>query len=67
MFVRIRWFLAGAFAAFGGIGFLAAQVKKARQKLTPANLAAVGKRQAAGWLDSIADRVSPDQPGHRGP
>ena len=65
MFVRIRWFIAGALAAFGGIGFLATKVKKAREKLTPANLAAVGKRQAASWLDSLADRVAPDQAGHR--
>lgn len=67
MFVRIRWFMAGAIAAFGGLGFLAAQVKRAREKLTPANLAAVGKRQAAAWLDSVADRVAPDRAGHRHP
>ena len=67
MFVRIRWFIAGALAAFGGLGFLATQVKRARQKLTPANLAAVGKRQAASWLDSVADRVAPDRAGQRHP
>ncbi len=67
MFVRIRWFIAGALATFGGLGFLVAQVKKAREKLTPANLAAVGKRQAASWLDSVADRVAPNRAEHRHP
>lgn len=64
MFVRIRWFVAGAVAAFGGVGYLATKVKRARAKLTPANLVAVGKQQAANWLDSAADRVAPD-PGDR--
>lgn len=66
MFVRIRWFIAGAIAAFGGMGYLAAQVKKARQKLTPANLTAVAKRQAAALLDAAAERVAPDEAGSRG-
>ena len=66
MFVRIRWFAAGAIATVGGMGYLAAQVKKARQKLTPANLMAVGKRQAAAWLDGVAERVAPDESGHPG-
>lgn len=67
MFVRIRWFFAGAMAALGGVGFLVAQVKRARQKLTPANMMAVGKRRAAGWLDSIADRVAPHEAARRRP
>lgn len=66
MFVRIRWFAAGAIATLGGMGYLAAQVKKARQKLTPANLLAAGKHQAAAWLDDVAERVAPGEAGHRG-
>lgn len=66
MFVRIRWFAAGAIATMGGMGYLAAQVKKARQKLTPANLVAAGKQQAAAWLDGVAERVAPDEAGQRG-
>lgn len=65
MFVRIRWFVAGVAAALSGVGFLAAQVKKARQKLTPANLVAAGKNQAAAWLDTVAERLAPDDAGHR--
>lgn len=63
MFVRIRWFFAGILAAVGGMGYLVSQVRKARQKLTPANLVAAGKRQAAIWLDTLADRVAPDEAG----
>jgi len=66
MFVRIRWFIAGILAAVSGMGYLAAQVKKARQKLTPANLVAVGKQQAAAWLDTVADRVAPNEAGRGG-
>lgn len=70
MFVRIRWFVAGIAAALGGVGFLAAQVAKARERLTPANLLAAGKNQAASWLDAAAEKLSPkDSPnktGYRG-
>ncbi len=66
MFVRIRWFIAGIAAALGGVGYLAAQVRKARERLTPANLMAAGKNQAASWLDTLAERLAPDEAGHRG-
>jgi hypothetical protein len=65
MFVRIRWFVAGVAAALSGVGYLAALVRKARQKLTPANLIAAGKNQAASWLDTAAERLAPDEAGHR--
>lgn len=65
MFVRIRWFVGGALAAFGGIGYLATQVKKAREKLSPANMVAAGKHQAAVWLDSLAEKVAPQEAGRR--
>lgn len=60
MFVRLRWFVAGILATFGGIGYMAAQLRKAREKLTAANLVAITKRQAAAWLDNVAERVAPD-------
>ncbi len=65
MFVRIRWFIAGVAAALGGVGYLAAQVRKARERLTPENLIAAGKNQAASWLDTLAERLAPDEAGHR--
>jgi len=64
MLVRIRWFLAGILAALGGVGYLASQVRRARQKLTPANLVAAGKRRAASWLDAAADRMAPEESRH---
>ncbi len=67
MFVRIRWFLAGIAAALGGVSYLATQVRKARRKLTPENLLAAGKNQAASWLDNLADRVAPNGAGRRRP
>jgi hypothetical protein len=63
MFVRIRWFIAGVVATVGGMSYLVAQVRKARQKVSPANLIAAGKEQAAAWLDAVAERVAPDHPG----
>ena len=66
MFVRIRWFFAGILAALGGMGYLVNQVRRAREKLTPANMVAAGKQQAANWLDAVAEKVAPDEPGSAG-
>ena len=66
MFVRIRWFIAGIVAAVGGMSFLASQLRKARQKLTPANLVIAGKRHAAYWIDAVADRIAPNGAGRAG-
>ena len=59
MFVRIRWFVLGMATAFGLISYLAAQVKRARETITPANLARRGVRSVAGLLDTTADRIDP--------
>jgi len=66
MFVRIRWFFAGILAALGGMSYLVNQVRRARRKLTPANVVAAGKQQAARWLDAAADKVAPDEAGSAG-
>ncbi len=65
MFLRVRWFLAGAVVAFGGVGFVLTQVKRARVRVTPENLLIAGKQLAASWLDSIADQLAPEQAGQR--
>lgn len=62
MFVRIRWFVLGALSAFGLLSYLAAQVKRARQQLTPSNLVRKGGESVAGMLDSTADRLDPRFP-----
>lgn len=62
MFMRFRWFALGAAAATGALAYLAAQVKRARQQITPANLARRGVRSVAGLLDVTADRIDPRTP-----
>ena len=62
MFVRIRWFVLGALSAFGVVSYLAAQVKRARQQLTPANLVRRGGSSVADALETTADRLDPRHP-----
>lgn len=59
MFTRIRWFILGAVTATGVLGYLAKQVRKARERLTPRSLANSGLRGFARALDSAADAVQP--------
>ncbi len=59
MFVRIRWFLLGAVSAFGLLSYLATQLKRAREQLTPGNIVRKGGRSVAGVLDTTADRIDP--------
>ena len=62
MFVRIRWFLLGVVSAFGLLSYLVAQVKRAREQLTPGNLVRKGGHSVAGILDTTADRIDPRHP-----
>ena len=59
MFTRIRWFILGAATATGVLGYLANQVRRARQRLTPRNIANSGLRGFARVLDNAADAVQP--------
>lgn len=59
MFVRFRWFAIGMASAFGLLSYLAAQVRRAKQQMTPSNLARSGVRSVAGLLDTTADRIDP--------
>jgi hypothetical protein len=60
MLLRIRWFVMGAGAAIGLVGYLANQVRRAREKLTPRNLAGAGMRGVADLLDTAAEAVQPE-------
>ena len=62
MFVRLRWFVIGILSAFGLLSWLATQVKRAKEQMTPANLAKRGVRSVAGILDTTADRIDPRDP-----
>ena len=57
--VRLRWFFLGVLSSLGALGWLAVQVRKARERLTPANLARRGARGVADTLEVIAERVAP--------
>ena len=61
MLVRLRWFVLGVLSSVGALGWLAVQVKRARERLTPANLARQGARGFADALDLLAERVAPDK------
>jgi|GEM_PF-2114948 len=58
MFLRIRWFGIGVISSLGLVVYLAAQVKRARERLSARSLARSGGRTVAGWLDRAADRVA---------
>jgi hypothetical protein len=59
MLVRIRWFVIGAATSLGAVAYVAGQLRRARERLTPGNLARGGARSMADMLDHVADRVAP--------
>jgi hypothetical protein len=65
MLLRLRWFIMGAVASVGVVTYLANQLRRARERLTPRNLANSGMRSVAEMLDSAADSVSPTEGGSR--
>ncbi len=60
MFLRLRWFVMGAATAVGVVGYLANEVRKARERVTPRNMASSGMRGVADLLDNAADAVTPN-------
>lgn len=61
MFLRIRWFAVGVLSSVGIIAFLAAQAKKARERLTAKALVRSGGRSVASLFDRAADRIASDR------
>ncbi len=61
MLLRIRWFIMGAAASAGLVAYLASQVKRARERITPRNLANSGMRGVARVFDQAADAVKPER------
>ena len=59
MLLRIRWFLLGALSSLGTIAYLAVQVRRARERLSPSALARSGSRTVTTILDRTADRIAP--------
>ena len=63
MLVRVRWFLLGFATAAGGAVYVADQLRRAREKLTPENMARESARGVASLLDAAADRIEPSPAG----
>ncbi len=61
MFLRIRWFAVGVLSSVGAMAYLAAQVKRARERLSARAMARSGGRTLADLLDHAADRIAPDR------
>ena len=60
MLLRIRWFIMGAAASVGIFTYLANQVRRARERMTPRGLANTGLRGVANLLDTAAEAVQAD-------
>ena len=60
MLLRIRWFIMGVAASLGAVSYIATQVRRARERLTPRNVVNTGMRGVADLLDSAADAVGPE-------
>ena len=58
MFLRLRWFALGAVASFGMLAYVADQLRRVRDAMTPANLARGAARAAAEVLDATGRRLS---------
>ena len=59
MLLRIRWFIMGAAAAFGAFAYIANELRKARDRITPRNIANTGMKGVAGLLETAAEAVRP--------
>lgn len=59
MFVRLRWFTLGVLASLGLVAYVANQLLRMRERLTPENLGRGAARSVAGVLATLADRISP--------
>jgi len=60
MLLRVRWFIMGAAASLGVVSYLAKQLRMARERMTPRNLANTGMRGVADLIDSAAEAVRPE-------
>jgi len=61
MLLRIRWFILGATASVGVFTYLANEVRKAKERMTPRNLANSGMKGVARLFDTAAAAVKSDQ------
>lgn len=65
MLLRIRWFIMGAAASVGVFTYLANEIRKAKERMTPRHLANSGLRGVAKLLDTAAAAVQSDPEARR--
>ena len=63
MLLRIRWFAIGVASSVGVMAYLAAQVKRARERLSARAMVQSGGQAVASLFDRVADRVTPRRVG----
>lgn len=63
MLLRIRWFVLGVVAAGAGVAYVVDQLRRARERLTPENLARGGARGVASLIEAAAERIAPGNGG----
>jgi hypothetical protein len=59
MLLRFRWFTLGALSTIGVGAYLAARVRKARERFTVGAFGRAGAHGVAAALDLVADRIAP--------
>jgi hypothetical protein len=63
MLLRIRWFLMGAAAAVSGGAYLAARVRRARQRFTARSAGRAAALATADLLEGAGRRLAEGRPG----
>ncbi|HEX9854783.1 MAG TPA: hypothetical protein VGC47_05675 [Acidimicrobiia bacterium] len=61
MLLRIRWFTLGVLVTIGLGAYLVAQVRRARERLSPSAIGRAGAERIATALDRAADRIAPNR------
>jgi len=60
MLLRMRWFVVGALSSFGVLAYLANQLRRARERMTPRGIANTSLKGVAKVFDTAAEAVRPD-------
>jgi len=59
MLLRIRWFIMGAAASVGVFGYVINELRKARERMTPRNIANAGARGVGRALEAAGAAIRP--------
>jgi hypothetical protein len=59
MLRRLRWFSLGIAAGVGGSAWVATKVRRARERLTPANVGKAAARGVADMLEAASRALGP--------